>query len=104
MGDLLIEWNIILVSTPSVKTSRFCPLRRRLIPRLTIYEALALRTRKRDDKEEQLVTSRIFAELKSRLGEANARSRTYRTASGNQRCITQNLFPRSDEEECFAMN
>ena len=36
----------------------------------------------RDDVEEQLVMSRIFAELKSRLGEANARSRTYRTASG----------------------
>ena len=34
------------------------------------------------DEEEQSVMSRIFAELKSRLGKANTRNRTCRTVSG----------------------
>ena len=48
--------------------------------------------------------SRIFAELKLRLGEAVARSRTLCTASGNQRIYRKAYLPRDDEEEQSVMS
>ena len=48
--------------------------------------------------------SRIFAELKLRLGKAVARRRTLCTASGNQRIYRKAYLPRNDEEEQSVMS